>query len=157
MGLLNRWFGFRWSLYIVRDGTLAFAMHGNSVIRIVGYVLPFFAGAKSPIAPWELYLNFNPKHQTIKLIPAHFSRDGENVTRLLLEQIEAIDKGWKVKGGEPVFIEAATKKKLKISDASMIRSGADVQALIDKIDEPRKPTFFSVMRTVFGVTSSPRS
>ena len=64
MSVLNKLFGFRWSLYIVRNGGIAFAMHENSVIRMVGYAMSYFADGKEPIAPWELYLNFNHKHQT---------------------------------------------------------------------------------------------
>lgn len=149
MRLLNRWFGFRWSLYVVHNGAIAYAMHEQSVLRMVGYVMSYFAGAKAPVPPWELYLNFNHKHKTIKLTPAHFTPDGENVTPLLVQQIEALDPGWKVKGGEPVFEEAATKKKLKISNASTIRSGADIQAMLDKISKPKELTFFSVMDMVF--------
>lgn len=150
MGLLNRLFGFRWSLYIVHNGDLAFAMHEHSVLRMVGYVMSYFAGGKAPVAPWELYLNFNHKHKTIKLVPAFFTADGENVTPLLIQQIESLDPGWKVKSGDPVFEEAATKKQLKISDAPKIRSGADIQALLDNIDKPRELTFFSVIDMVFG-------
>ncbi|TKB88901.1 MAG: hypothetical protein E8D40_15075 [Nitrospira sp.] len=150
MGLLNRLFGFRWSLYVVHNGGLAFAMHEHSVMSTVGYVMSYFAAGKEPVAPWELYLNFNHKHQTIKLTPAHFTVDGENVTPLLIQQIEAIDPGWKIRGGEPVFEEAATKKKLKISDAPRSWSTADLQAMMDNLDKPRELTFFSVMDMVFG-------
>ncbi|MBI4001266.1 MAG: hypothetical protein HY348_05730 [Nitrospira defluvii] len=107
MGLLNNLPGFRWSLYIVRNGNqLAYAMHEHSVIRMAGYVMGYFADGGRPVEPWSLYLNFNPKHQTIKLGPEHFTPDGENITPALLREIESIDPGWKVKGAEPVFEEA---------------------------------------------------
>lgn len=150
MGLLNKLFGFRWSLYVVHNGRLAFAMHEHSVIRMVGYVMSYFSGGKSPVPPWELYLNFNHKHQTIRLTPEHFTSDGENVTPALIQQIEALDPGWRVKGGEPIFEEVATRKRLKVSDAPRIRSGADLQAMLDNIDKPKELTFFSVMDKVFG-------
>ena len=150
MGLFNNLFGFRWSLYVVHEGGLAFAMHEHSVLNMVGYVMSNFAGGKAPIAPWELYLNFNKKHQTIKLTPAHFTADGKNITPLLIKQVEAIDPGWKVKSGDPIFEEAATKKRLKISDAPNNWSTADLQAMMDNIGKPQELTFFSVMNTVFG-------
>ena len=150
MSVLNKLFGFRWSLYIVRNGGIAFAMHENSVIRMVGYAMSYFADGKEPIAPWELYLNFNHKHQTIKLTSQHFTPNGENPTPLLIQQIEAIDPGWKVKGGAPVFEEAATKRKLKISDTPKSWTTANLQAMMENIDKPKELTFFSVMDMVFG-------
>jgi hypothetical protein len=148
MSLLNKLFGFRWSLYVVHNGGVAFAMHEHSVLRMVGYVMSYFAAGKAPVQPWELYLNFNHKHQTIKLTPQHFTADGENVSHLLIQQIEAIDPGWKVKGGEPVFEEATTKKKLKISDAGKW-SRESLQTMMHNPGAPKEPTFFSVMDMVF--------
>lgn len=115
MGFLNKLLGFRWSLYIVQNGNqVAYVMHEHSVLRMVGYVMGYFADGGRPIAPWSLHLNFNQKHQTIDLESKHFTSDGEDVTPVLIRQIESIDPGWKVKGGEPVFEEAATKKRLKL-------------------------------------------
>lgn len=148
MGLFKKLFGFRWSLYVVHNGGIAFAMHENSVLRMLGYVMSYFADGGTPGSPWELYLNFNHKNQSIKLIPAHFTPDGEDVAPLLMQQIEALDPGWMVKGGEPVFIEAATKKKLKISNAP--RSVKEFKLMLNNIDKPKELTFFSVMDMVFG-------
>lgn len=149
MGVLNNLFGFRWSLYIVQNGTqLAYAMHEHSVIGMVGYVMGHFADGARPVEPWSLYLNFNHKHQTIKLGPEHFTPDGEDVTPLLIQQIESIDPGWRVKGGEPVFEEAVTKKRLKITEYTPGK--IDFQAMFDNIDKPREPTFYRVMDEVFG-------
>jgi len=109
VGLLNKWLGFRWSLYIAQNGNqLAYAMHENSVMRIVGYVMGCFADGAQPVPPWSLYLNFNHTHRTIQLRPEHFTLNGDNVTNRLIADIEAIDPGWKVKGAEPVFEERAT-------------------------------------------------
>lgn len=149
MGFLNKLFGFRWSLYIVQNGNqMAYAMHENSVMRMVGYVMGHFANGGRPVEPWSLYLNFNHKHQTIKLGPEHFTPDGEDVTPLLIQQIESIDPGWRVKGGEPVFEEASTKKRLKITDHGPGK--IDIQAMFDSIDKPRELTFYRVMDEVFG-------
>lgn len=149
MGLLNKLFGFRWSLYIVQNGNqLLYAMHENSVMRMIGYVEHYFADGGRPVDPWSLYLNFNHKHQKIKLGSEHFTPDKGEATTLLFQQIESIDPGWKVKGAEPVFEEAATKKRIKISD---YESGhIDIQAIFDNIDKPRETTFYTVMNEVFG-------
>ncbi len=149
MSLLNKLLGFRWSLYIVRNGNeLVYAMHEHSVIRMLGYVMRYFANGRRPVEPWSLYVNFNHEHQTIKLGPEHFTPDGENFTPTLIQQIESIDPGWKVKGGEPVFEEAATKKRLKISAHE--RGKIDIKAMLENINKPREVTFFSVMDEIFG-------
>ena len=153
MSILNKLFGFRWSLYVVQnEKQLAYAMHENSVMRIVGYVMGRFAGGKQPVAPWSLQLNFNQSHKTIKLRPDHFTTDGENITQALTREIEAIDPGWQVKGGEPVFEEAASKKRLKISEH--VSGKIDLEAMMRDIDKPREVTFFSVMDEVFGTTNN---
>lgn len=149
MGLFKKLFGFRWSLYIVRDDNkITYAMHENSVIRILGYVMDYFSNGKTPVHPWSLHLNFNQKHQSFELRPEHFTPDGENVTNLLIQKIESIDPGWKVKGGEPVFEEAATKKKLKISNTTV--DNIDLRAMMENLDKPKEVTFFGVMNEVFG-------
>jgi len=132
----------------VQDGNkLTYAMHENSVMRMLGYVMGYFGNGGMPVEPWSLHLNFNHKHKSIKLGSEHFSPTGENVTPELVRQISAVDPGWKVKGNEPVFEDAVTKKKLKISDH---RSGQiDLQAMIDAVGSPKEPTFYRVMDQVF--------
>lgn len=137
--------GFRWSLYVVHEGGLMFAMHEHSVLRIAAYVMGYFAGGKTPVSPWELYLNFNARHQTTKLATAHFTPDGARFSRQLIQEIEAIDPGYKVGPGEPVFEEAATGKQLPVLGASN-----DLQYEIDNWDKPQELTFFRVMDRVFG-------
>lgn len=149
MGLFNKLFGFRWSLYIVQDRNhLAYAMHENSVLRILGYVMGYFANGGRPVEPWSLCLNCNRNHRTIELGVEHFTPDGENVTPTLMQQIESIDPGWKVKGAEPVFEDAATKKRIKISEYTP--GHIDIQVMLDEINQPRAVTFYSVMDEVFG-------
>ena len=133
----------------MQDGNkLTYAMHENSVMRMLGYTMSYFSNGRKPVEPWSLYLNFNHKHKSIKLGPEHFSPTGENITSELIRQISAIDPGWKVKGREPVFEDAVTKKKLKICDHG---SGQiDLQAMIDNVGSPKEPTFHRVMDQVFG-------
>lgn len=145
MGFLNKLFGFRWSLYIVQnENELVYAMHEHSATRMIGYVMSYFANGGMPVEPWSLYLNFNHKHQKIRLGSEHFTPDGRNVSPLLIQQIEAIDPGWKVKSAEPVFEETATKKRIKIQE--------DDKAWITNISSgtPRELTFFRIIDEVFG-------
>ena len=145
MGFFNKLLGFRWSLYIVQNGNqLAYAMHEHAVVGMAGYVMGYFANGGKPVEPWSLYLNFNHKHQSFQLLPEHFTPDGKNLTPLLIKQIESIDPGWKVKGGEPIFEEPSTKKRIIIQESTT----EFIQAAFS--DKPRELTFFRVMDEVFG-------
>lgn len=148
MGLFNKLFGFRWSLYIVRnDNEIVYAMHENSVLRIIGYCLSYFRDGKNPVSPQSLHLNFNKNHKSFPLNSSHVTPDGENVTDSLIKQIETIDPGWKVPGGEPVFVDARTKKQLKIRHKIDYNN---LQKEIDNVGKPKDPAFFSIMDQVFG-------
>lgn len=147
MGLLNTLFGFRWSLYIVANGNqLAYAMHENSVIRLLTYLMEFYSDGKQPIAPWSLCLNYNKTHQLIKLGPEHFTSDG-NPSPLLIEITKSIDPNWSIKGDEPVFEEAATRKRLKIQNTIERFDATAINEYMSKLNEP---TFVSVMNKIFG-------
>jgi hypothetical protein len=153
MGFLNKLLGFRWSLYVVQNGNqLMYAMHEDSVMPMLGYVMGYFARNGRPAEPWSLYLNFNHKHQMIQLGPEHFTADGTNITPTLMRQIESIDSGWRVKAAEPIFEEAATKKRIKINEYEPGLNAHDlVHAIFNANGKPRELTFFSVMDEVFGV------
>lgn len=151
MGFFSNLFGFRWSLYIVRNGKQGvYAMHEHSVIRMLGYVMRYFADGGKPGDSWSLHLSYNRTHQTIKLIPEHFTSNGDSITPLLIKQIESLDPNWKVKGGEPVFEECSTKKRLRITPDKI-----DIQERLANINKPRELTFFRVMNEVFGKGRQP--
>ena len=107
-----------------------------------------FADGKTPVAPWSLHLNFNHENKAIKLEAAHFTKDGEDITAFLTRSIESIDPGWKVKGAEPVFEEAATRKRLKISEHTA--GEINIDAMFKNAGKPRQTTFYSVIEDVFG-------
>ena len=153
MGFFIKSFNRRWSLHIVKGNQLAYAMHANSVMRLVGYVIKYFANNGRPVEPWSLYLSNNG--QSVMLGPEHFTSDGENPTPRLFEQIDSLDSRWRyIKGGAVWFEEAATKKDLKITDAPPLGRDIatiqrDLQAMLDNPPAP-ETTFFSVMDEVFG-------
>ncbi len=149
MGFLRKIFGFRWSLYFVQnEKQIIYALHGNSVMRLVGYVMSYFSDGGKPVEPWSLYLNFNHTHKTIKLGSEHFTSDGEDITSTLIQEINSIDPGWQVKGAEPIFVEAATRKRIKISEHTP--GNVDIRKMLERINKPPEVTFFSVMDDVFG-------
>ncbi|MBF0419621.1 MAG: hypothetical protein HQL78_05585 [Magnetococcales bacterium] len=106
-----------------------------------------FANGGKPIEPWSLYLNFNHKHKSFKLESVHFSPDGEFPTQVLIKQIESIDPGWREVGGsDPVFMDAATKKNIRLNVKFDIYD--EYERL--KNNEPREITFFSILNEIFG-------
>jgi hypothetical protein len=115
---------------------------------MVGYVMNYFADGAKPITPWSLVLNFNHTHQTIKLDSKHFTKDGEDVTPHLMKEIEVIDPKWRVKHSEPIFEDATSKKRLKITSHELGK--IDIAEMIKNLDKPQEVTFFSVMDKVFG-------
>jgi hypothetical protein len=150
MGILNNLFGYRWSLYIVRhENQVCYAMHADSVMGIIGYVMNYFEDGFRPVEPWSLYLNFNRKHQTIKLAPEHFS--GSKVSRFLIERIEALDTDWQQLYRDPVFEEAASKKRLPISGKKQSIEEMFENAKAEQTgNKTKEVTFFSIMQEVFG-------
>jgi hypothetical protein len=93
--------GSRWSLYFVhkREG-LRYTLHDDAVDILLGYVLAHVKKGKRISADWELHLNFNFEHKSIRLVEAFFSKDG--VSQTLFDLIAAIDSDWMVPRGELV-------------------------------------------------------
>lgn len=122
-------------------------MHENSIIRMLGYFMSYYKSGNSPVEPWSIYLNFNHDHKSIKLRTDHFSQDGENLSNTLIKEIKSIDPNWQVKGAEPVFEEASTKKKIPFRSKHM--KNLDIQAMIENAGKPKEVTFYDIMGTVF--------
>jgi hypothetical protein len=148
VGFLNKLFGYRWSLQIVKNqNVLIYAMHENSVIRIIGYCMQFFENQRNPVSPWSIHLKCNKNNQSFRLDSSYFTDDGKNMASSLLEKIGEIDPGYMVKGSRPIFIHVPTKQKLELS-ANVDLS--NLQEMADKISSPKEKTFYSVMNVVFG-------
>jgi hypothetical protein len=145
--------GFRWSLYFVHksDG-LRYALHENAVAVLLGYVVAKVENGKHIGRDWDLHVNFNWEHKAIRLEERHF-QDG-NISPELLTKIAAIDPGWMVQGGRPMFVDARTEKELRLGWAyETVYQRADKRASIEQmlqIDGDEHPTLASVMSEVFG-------
>lgn len=126
----------RWSLYIVKNNNeLVYAMHENSVLRLLDYVVDFFKNGKEPIDPWSLYLNFNKSSASFKLGNSHFTTDGNYLTTELISKIEELDPDFKEpSGAKPVFMDMRIRKKLEIKNDQ----GDSVE-----------PTFYNIMHELF--------
>jgi len=103
----------RWSLYFVheRDG-LRYALHNDAVDVLLGYISAPIKKGKRISPDWELHINFNFEHKSIRLVEA-FLLQG-NVSRILLDLIATIDPDWMVPRGELIFVDARTRKQLPL-------------------------------------------
>ena len=153
MGFLNRLFGYRWSLYIViNERQLCFVMHENSVVRLLGYVIGRFHEFGGPVPPWSLHLNFKREHRSIRLRREHFTADGEDLSALLINELREIDREFdSVAGGEPVLMEAATKKRIPIESPTASMSLEEKMRYYSVPSSERPVTLFSILDAVFGV------
>ena len=148
MKLFKKLFGYRWSVYIVLgENNLIYAMHQNSVMRMLGYFMGYFKNGNLPIEPWNIYLNFNHDHKSIKLRTDHFLPNGDDINNTLIKEIESIDPKWQVKGDEPVFEEVSTRNKIPFRSKHM--KNLDIQAMIDNAGKPKEITFYDIMDTIF--------
>jgi hypothetical protein len=65
--------GFRWSLYFVhKDRGLTYALHENAVFVLLGYVLAKIENGFHIASQWELFVNFNWEHKSIRLKEEYF-------------------------------------------------------------------------------------
>lgn len=146
MGWFSKPKGYRWSVYFVHNGNeLVYVMSENSIMRMLGYIMGRYAHGGMTKSDWSIVLNYNYENRTILLSPHHFNEDGTNVTQALISDIEEIDTGWKVKGAEPVFHEASTKKRIPLSSGVI-----DLQKMIDDAKTGKQEiTFSKVMDYVF--------
>jgi len=105
--------GFRWSLYFVhKHGGLRYELRDDAVTNLLGYVLAPIKKGKRISPDWELHINFNFEHKSIRLAEAFFPEG--DVSKTLFDLIAAIDSEWMVPGGEPVFVDARTRKQLSL-------------------------------------------
>ncbi len=171
MNFMNKIFGYRWSLYIVKNGKeLVYALHDNDWFRIIISIHKYFEKGLKPVHPWSLHLNFNKKHKNFILLPEHFtSEDNNYYTDLFIQELNKIDPKWKTSGRnskvEPIFVEAATKKEIKISHvptggfSSLIGADGDTSKFYEHMDalmnqKDKEPTFYDIMDDVFGKPAS---
>ncbi len=155
MGLFSKLFGYRWSIYFRNDGAIYYAMHEHSIIRMIGYVLPYYQKHGEPKPPWDLVINFNKKHDWLKLRNDHFTAEDPGLTSNLLAEIARIDPGYRVGGGEPVFENASTKKEIPIFGSRYSSFNDYVNNLAKDIvndigkERPEETTFYTIMKEIF--------
>jgi len=151
---------FRWSLYIARNREWAYAMHGNSIGSILGYVMGRYADGKKPKPEWTLSLEFNRNKTIFELTPDHFSKDGDDISPLMKQTIQQLDPEYVSKGEEPIFLEFPSQRRLQISslhgagdvlDPENLAKFLTSEKYLNSIgDDKKAPTFFDVMDQIFG-------
>jgi hypothetical protein len=111
--LFNSQNGPRWSLYFFhKHEGLRYALHDDGVAILLDYVSAPIKKGKIISPDWELHINFNFEHKSIRLVEAFFSEG--DVSQTLLDLIAIIDAEWMVAGGEPVFVDARSRKRLPL-------------------------------------------
>jgi hypothetical protein len=161
---MNKLFGYRWSLYIARnEKEIVYALHDNDWFGIIISMHKYFSKGLKPVPPWSLHLNFNKKHKNFILLPEHFNpEDNKYYTDLFIQELNKIDPKWKTSGRnskvEPLFVEAATKKEIKICHLPtggfncLIGDDGDASKFYELINQKNKePTFYDIMDDIFGI------
>lgn len=145
MGLLNKLFGYRWAMHIVRNRTeIVYIMEGDDVSPIVCSVMTRFEKGCVPVPPWSLFLIFNKSRKSFELRPEQYLNRMAPLYTILTE----IDPEWvEVAKAEPVFYEASTMKKIKILGPKDFNGSWES---IQNITRPKEPTFSTIMDEVFG-------
>lgn len=145
-----------WTFGIFRDGKPLYLMHGNSLMRIVGYCLPFFSNGAEPVAPWALYLRSNHTDKGFWLRASHVNQAGDNVTQLFYDQLALIDPFWSDRPmgtAEPICRENGPHgKRIKITpDRIDFNDPHWLEKMAEGNKRPPEITFHSVLREAFGI------
>lgn len=159
MGLLNKLFGARWSLYVCKyDKQLEYVMHGNCALGILSDLVPYYESGKTPVYPWSLYMNFNKKNQSFKIEQSHFKSSSSYSMNMfsneLINMIESMDPGNCNNFSDPiVFINAKTKEQIEIHGSSEFNHNeflANIELARRGIELPKKITFHTIMGEIFA-------
>lgn len=153
--------GPRWELRFIQGGTTRYVMRCNSVIKMVGYVLPAFEqGVLRP--GWTIECLSTSRERTAGLIQPSCFRptvEGNNLTLApqFIELIASIDPGYQVRGDIPEFFATGSAGMMPIPLRSAMTShlnrGDIVSARSAEKGKSSKVTFYSIMKTVFEATN----
>lgn len=156
--------GFRWSLYFVKNDELLYALHEHAVMVLLGYVIAQFERGRAIQPGWRIFINFNRDHSAIELEEKYFPEveggyqsDHERErtpSQELIGKISAVDPGWMVPGGQPVFVDARTRKHLPLGPSyeAVFRTPEqrfdDISRMLDSTSS-REINLETVIHTVF--------
>lgn len=116
--LINKWFGYRWSLYIAKNGKeLQYVANSDSVLPFLGWVESSFKEG-NPKEPWSVYLNYNKNHTAILLDTKYFLNKG--ISDDLISQIKKLDPKYLRPDNQlipPTAEDVIHRKKIKITSS----------------------------------------
>ena len=139
---------FNCSLLLIKDGKTLYAMHENSPTKLAWQCRGYFSDGVYQDSSWKILLRFNRKNKSIELAKKYFSDNGQNISNLLMSEMLAIDsEAMLSRGGELVFEDAITNKRLKINEISEI----DLEDLKDHKRHLTEESFLSVMDRIFSI------
>ena len=149
---LNKLFGYRWSLYVTDENkNLYYYTHSDNVISLIFSVAHFFVDNGNPKKPWCIYLNFNKSHCDFKLTKAYFTKDGNHLTKELLDKIESIDPNYRVPynpNHKPTYAVDVMKNKRILFSPNIDLNNPSI-ILNSLSNDKQENTFLDVLITIF--------
>ena len=107
----------RFGIYVVYDNNTKYVLSGNEPIRMLGYVISYFENEAKPKEGWVLYFSSKATRKHFAIGSEHFTKDGENITDLLLAELDEVDSRWRyIEGDKLELINYETNDKLKLEN-----------------------------------------
>ena len=150
VGLMHRYFGFAWSLWICNGRLLAYTMDSYNPMHIASHVMGRFKNGGDAIAPWSLHMYFNRKDEFFRLTQLHFLPDGTNVSEDFIREVSSIDPKWSKRMKTYPLLRAVGSKKALPIQRGDYEEVADRRRYLIEGEDPTEPSFETVCDTVFG-------
>lgn len=140
----------RWTLYILRGDTPAYALHQDSAVRLAGSVMGNFCRGKRPAEPWKLQLTFNATNAAITLRPEHFVSGDYDLTPALIAEIREIDPGYMVPGAEPIIEELPSRRRIPTGLLTEANIGDHIARMLDVTEDlPEEQSLRTILDEIF--------
>jgi|SRR3989339_894825 len=136
--LINKWFGYRWSLYITKnEKELQYVANSDSVLQLLGWASASFEKG-NPKEPWNVYLNYNKNHTAILLDKKYFVN--HSVADDLIVQIKKLDSGYLRPDNQlipPTAEDVIHRKKIKITSSvkDVLKNGGSEVTFLGELNK----------------------
>lgn len=150
-----------WELRFFGSGKFNYAMRCNSVVKMLGYVVPFFE-KKHLGAGWSIECVSLSRSKSAGLItrqsfdPSKARAGSLTLSKSLLQRIADVDAGFQVRGKEPEFFVVGDAGMMPVPMESKMRGlihTGDIAAMMDYAGGAEKTkdiNFYSIMKIVFS-------
>ena len=138
----------RFAIYFVFNNQAKYVLNGNSPLKMIGYVMGSFAQGRHPKAGWAVYFSSKATKRNFQIHNNHFNFTGDDITDLLISDLDAVDERWQhFKGVELKFENFETKKEIKILSNAL--SNIDIKSYVHTYKKPPQEDFHSVLDDIF--------